>query len=148
MQNVTERLALAGAINPASYATGEQLSGAVPLSGCRRLVATIKTGALGVSATVDAQLKGAVGSGGSYAAIPGTAITQIVKASGDNVQVEIELNPQRVEDLGLGYTHVKLSIVIGTAASIVDATIQTDRSRYVDASLYDLTSVKQKVVLV
>lgn len=148
MQNVSERLAIVGVVNPASYGAGEQLSAAISLSGLRRLMAVVQTGVMGASATIDVSLKGSTTSGGTYTAITGAALVQIVKATGDNIQAELEVSPQRIEDLALGYTFVKLSVTVGVAASIVGAQVFADRTRYVDAALYDLSSVKQKVTLV
>lgn len=147
MQSITEKFPLLTTIDPASYAAGEQLSAAIPLAQIRRILAVIQTGVLGTSATVDAQLKGATSSGGTYTAIPNTAITQIVKASGDNKQVEIELDSKAVENLALSYTHVKLSVVVAVAASIVAAQVRGDRTRWLDGSLYNPASLQTGVAL-
>ena len=90
---VTEEMAVLGTINPASLSTGATSTGWVLASGFHRFLALIETGVLGSSATLDAKLEQATDSSGTGAKdVTSKAITQIVKASGDNKRALINLN--------------------------------------------------------
>ena len=84
-QLLTEALAVAAdGIHSAPQSTSEKLTGAVSLATFPQVLFIVDTGTLGASGTLDFQVKGATSAGGTYAAIAGTAITQLVKASNDN----------------------------------------------------------------
>jgi hypothetical protein len=93
-------------------------------------MALISTGILGASATVDAKLQQATdGAGTGVKDIPGAAITQIVKASGDNKFSFINLDPQKL-DVANGFCFVRLSVTVGTAASLVAGYLFGGNPRY------------------
>jgi len=117
-QLLTEAIAVAAdGIHSASQSTSEKLTGAVSLATFPQVLFVVDTGTLGASGTLDFQVKGATSSGGTYAAIGGTAITQLVKASNDYQYAIVLVTAEKVNALGLGYTHVKGSLVPGTAAA-------------------------------
>lgn len=142
---LSEVSALLGGIDPVSQAAGTVTSGWVSLANFDRLMAVVKTGVLGTSATVDAKLQQATDSSGTGAKdITGKAITQIVKASGDNKQVEINLLENEL-DVNGAFCYMRLSVTVGTAASLISADLWGGVPRYADASVYNAASVVQIV---
>jgi hypothetical protein len=120
---VSEALAVLATFDPISQAAATVTTGWVSMADVDRLLAVLQTGVLGASATVDAKLQQAKDSGGTGAKdITGKAITQIVKASGDNKQALINLNEKDLDVTG-GFFYVRLSITVGVAASQIAASL-------------------------
>ena len=105
----------ADGIHSASQSAAEKLTAAVDLGKFRKVMFIVDSGTLGTSGTLDFQIKGSATSGGTYTAITGTAVTQLVKASNDNNYVISELDCATAA--ALGYRYVKGSLLPGTAAS-------------------------------
>lgn len=140
-----ERNAVLTTMDPASVAPGTVVSAWVPMANFHSVAALLQTGVLGASATVDAKLRQATDASGTGAKdITGKAITQIVKASGDNKQVILEA---RGDDLdgNNGYAFVALSVTVGTAASIVSAAVIGNNPRFLPASAFNQAAVTQLV---
>lgn len=145
-QFMTEALAIAAdGIHSASQSAAEKLTGAVDLSKFRNVLFIIDTGTLGASGTLDFQVKGATTSGGSYTAIPSTAITQLVKASNDNQYALVSVRSDAVSALGLNYAFIKGSLLPGTAASNSAVVVLGELSRFEPASALNSTAVVQTV---
>ena len=126
----SEGLAVLATIDPISQGAGTVTTGWVDHSLYLALMAVIQTGVLGASATVDAKLQQATSSGGAGAKdVTGKAITQIVKASGDNKQALINLKEADLDTEG-GFRYVRLSITVGTAASLIAATLYGALPKY------------------
>lgn len=122
----TERQALLGTIDPISQGAGTVTSGWISASNYERFLAVLQTGVLGASATVDAKLQQATDSSGTGAKdVTGKAITQIVKASGDGKQALINLRADEL-DMNGGFGYFRLSVTVGTAASLIGAAIYGD----------------------
>src|ERR1043165_3283297 len=114
----SDKIALLGAINPQSSAT-TVTTGWIDASQYYNFLALIDTGVLGTSATVDAKLQQATNSSGTGVKdVTGKAITQLVKASNDNNQAQINLKSEEL-DINNGFNYFRLSITVGTAASLV-----------------------------
>lgn len=126
-EKLSQQLAVIGQYNPASIAASTVLSASIDMAKYRRLLVIVQCGVLGASATVDVKLTQAATSGGSYTDISGKAITQLVKASNDNSVVKIDL---AAEELTQGQRFVKVSITVGTAASILGVIVLADDGRY------------------
>ena len=142
---LSEHLAKLGTIDPVSQAAGTVTSGWISAADFERFVATIQTGVLGASATVDAKLQQATSSGGAGAKdVTGKAITQIVKASGDNKQVDINLRAEELDTNG-GFNYFRLSVTVGVATSLISALIQGGVPRHFPASALNAASVVQLV---
>lgn len=140
-----ERNAIAATLDPASQAAGTYTTGWISMANYHSLTALIQTGVLGASATVDAKLQQATSSGGAGVKdVSGKAITQIVKASGDNKQVTIDLRDTELDVAG-GFAFVRLSLTVGTAASIVSAVVFGNNPLYVPASAFNQAGVVQQV---
>jgi hypothetical protein len=141
----SEQVAVLGAISPSSQTAGALTSSWVSAANFNKLLAIIATGVLGASATVDAKFQQATdGTGTGAKDVSGAALTQIVKASGDNVQAEINLDPQQL-DVANGFAYVQLSVTVGTAASLTAALLLGFTPRFAPASDANATSVKQIV---
>ena len=141
----SDRTGVLGVINPASIAASTVLTAYVPVAKWHTLAAIIATGVLGASATVDAKLRQAQDSSGTGVKdITGKAITQLVKASHDNVQAVIECKADDLDTTN-GFTHVALSVTVGTAASILGALLLGTNPRYAPASDFDAATVSQIV---
>jgi len=136
-----EEYSVVGVINPSSQAAGEALTAAIDLSKWADVMAVLSVGALGASATVDATWKAATTSGGTYAAVSGTGITQLTKAdSDDNKQVLVHLRP--IETAGKRYA--KFSVTVAVAACLTSVVV-LGRPVVKPATDNDLTTVDEVV---
>lgn len=142
---IAEQIAVMATLNPASVSASTVVSTWVPMVNLNSLLAYIQTGVLGASATLDAKLRQATDSSGTGAKdITGKALAQIVKASGDNVQATLECRDTDLDTNG-GFAYVALSITVGTAASIVGATLFGGNTLYMPASAFNQVGVVQQV---
>ncbi len=139
----SELLAILAAIDPASQAAGTVSTGWISVANHHSLLAVLQTGVLGTAATVDAKLQQALDATGTSAKdITGKAITQIVKASGDNKQVLINARPEELDTVN-GFGFVRLSVTVGTAASIVAAQMLGVNPRELPAHTGNQSAVAQ-----
>jgi hypothetical protein len=113
---------LQATIDPVSQGVGTITTPWFNAAGFLGVVALIQTGLLGVAATVDAKLQLARDGSGTGAKDAGKAITQIVKATGDNKQSIIRA-PAWQLDFGSGFPYARLSITVGGAASLIAASV-------------------------
>lgn len=144
-QNPTEQVAILDAIAPASQAAGSVTTGWVSAANFQRLLAHIQTGTLGASATVDAKLQQASDASGTGAKdVTGKAITQIVKATGDDKIAAINLKGEDLDVEG-GFSYVRLSITVGTAASEIAAALFGFGPRFQPASDFNAAAVAEIV---
>lgn len=142
---ISEQLAILATLDPASVAASTVVTTWVPVANFHSLAALIQTGVLGASATVDAKLRQATDNAGAGAKdITGKAITQIVKASGDNKQVVIECRADDLDTAG-GFAFVALSLTVGVAASIVGAMLTGGNARFMPASAFNQAAVVQVI---
>ncbi|MFM0506682.1 hypothetical protein [Paraburkholderia sp. RL17-373-BIF-A] len=141
----SEQVAVLGAITPSSQGAGALTSAWVSAANFNKLLGLIQTGVLGAAATVDAKFQQATDPAGTGAKdVPGAAVAQIVKATGDNVQAEINLDPQQL-DVANGFSFVQLSVTVGTAASLTAALLLGFTPRFAPVSDANAASVKQIV---
>ncbi|RTL40557.1 MAG: hypothetical protein EKK53_15325 [Burkholderiales bacterium] len=118
-QRVSEGLALIGTIDPVSQAAGTVTTSWLDQSQYLVLMALVAIGAFGASATVDAKLQQATDSAGTGAKdVTGKAVTQLVAGGGNNRQVLINMKEADLDTEG-GFRYVRLSITVGTAATLV-----------------------------
>lgn len=120
---VNDKLAVVDVIDPQAITAGATgvLTAAIDMKDYSQLIAVISSGTLGTSGTFDAKFVGCATSGGTYAAITGKAITQMVKASNDNDIAILELNEETVA--AQGFRYVKLNLLAGTANSTSAAVV-------------------------
>lgn len=141
----SELLAILATVDPVSQAAGTVTTGWVLASYFERMLAVIKTGVLGAGATVDAKLQQATSAGGAGAKdVTGKAITQIVKATGDGKQALINLAVEELDSNG-GFAYVRLSITVGTAASLIAAELLGANPKQLPASQFNQAAVVQIV---
>ena len=147
-QNIlaSDRAAVVGALNPGSIAAGTTPTGWVAAADWGRFLGVIQSGTLGASATIDAKLQQAQDSAGTGAKdITGKAITQMTTGATDsNKQSEINLHRDEL-DLANNFTHVRLSVTVGVAASGMSAVLLGFDPRYNAASDNDAATVKEVI---
>jgi hypothetical protein len=141
----SEMLAILATIDPASQAVGMISTGWISGANHHGLLAVIQTGVLGTSATVDAKLQQAVDSAGTSAKdIGGKAITQIVKATGDNKQALINVKPEELDTVN-GFGFVRVTVTVGVAASVTSAQLLGVNPRYAPADAGNQAAVVQVI---
>ena len=141
----SELLSVLATIDPAAQAAGVVSTGWLSMANHHGLLALVQTGLLGTSATVDAKLQQAVDSSGTSAKdITGKAITQIVKAAGDNKQALINVKPEELDTAG-GFGYVRLSVTVGVAASQTSAQVLGLSPRFAPADAFNQAAVAQVV---
>lgn len=141
----SENVAVLATLDPASVAASTVTTGWVNAGLFLHIMALIQTGVLGASATVDAKLQQATDSSGTGAKdVTGKKLTQIVKASGDNKQAIINLKPQEL-DVSNGFNYVRLSLTVGTAASLVGAVVVGMIARYGSCEQFNQAATAQVV---
>lgn len=119
----SERVSVLATLDPISQSAATVSTGWIDASQHERFLVLVQTGVLGASATLDAKLRQATDSSGTSAKdVSGKAITQIVKASGDNKQAEINLRAEELDTNG-GFAYFCLTLTVGTAASLIAATV-------------------------
>ncbi len=141
----SELVAILATLDPTSQAAGTLSTGWIPAGNHHNLLAVIQTGVLGTGATVDAKLQQANDATGTGAKdIADKAITQLVKASGDNKQVLIDIKPEEL-DIANGFGFVRLSLTVGVAASFTAAQVLGISPRVLPAAGANQASVSQIV---
>lgn len=144
-QKLSEGLAVLATYDPASVAASTVTTGWVDQSVFFYVLALIQTGVLGAGATVDAKLQQATDNAGTGAKdVTGKAITQIVKATGDNKQAMISMKEADLDTEG-GFRFIRLSITVGVAASQLSAALIGGVPRFQPASAYNQAGVVQIV---
>ena len=141
----SEQLAILSTLDPISASAGSATSTWVPVQNFHSILAIITTGVLGASATIDAKLQQATDSSGTGSKdVASRSITQILKASGDNKQALINMRTDEIDTTN-AYTHVRLVVTVGTAASVYGAQLLGMNPRFAPASDSNQTGVVQIV---
>ena len=141
----SEMLAILATIDPASQSAGTATTGWVSVANHHGLLAVVQTGVLGTLATVDAKFQQATDSSGAGAQdVAGRAITQIVKATGDNKQALINLKPEELDTLN-GFGFVRVALTVGVAASITGAQLLGVNPRFAPADSGNQAAVVQVI---
>ena len=141
----SEMLAVLATIDPATQAAGAVSTGWVSVANHLGFLALVQTGVLGTSATVDAKLQQALDSSGTGAKdISGKAITQIVKATGDNKQALVNVKPEELDTVN-GFGFVRVIVTVGVAASITSAQLLGVNPRYAPADVGNQAAVVQVI---
>lgn len=138
-------VSVVGVLDPDTYAAGTYETPWIDMGAVGDLMAMISTGTLGASATVDAKFEQATDSSGTGAKdVAGAAMTQLTKASNDDDQVLIDLRAGKL-DLLNGFSHGRLSVTVGTASSVLAATVLGMYPMLAPASKLNVPSVVQIV---
>lgn len=141
-----EGAAVVGTIDPDAYAASTVVSDYVDMTKFQEVMAVVMAGELGSSATLDAKLRQATDSSGTGVKdITGKAITQLTQAGTDSdKQAVIRVRSDEL-DVANRFTHVALSMTIGTATSDAGAILLGFMSRYQPGNSYDLATVDEIV---
>lgn len=141
----SEVVATLATIDPISQGAGTVTTGWVSTADFLAFRAEVRTGVMGASATLDAKIQQASDSSGTGAKdITGKAIVQIVKASGDGKQAYINFRPEDLDANG-GFGWVRLSMTVGTAASLIAGKLEGIHPRFAPASAKNQAGVVQVV---
>lgn len=142
----SEMLTILATLDPASQAVGTATTGWISVANHHGLMASVQSGALGASATLDAKFQQALDSSGTGAKdIIGKAITQLTQAaSGSNRQVLINLKPEELDTMN-GFGFVRLSVTVGVAPSLTSAQLIGVNPRYAPADSLNQAAVAQVV---
>lgn len=140
----SDRFPLLAKLDPVSQAAATVTTDWVSLADFNAIMAMLMVGALGASATVDAKLQQATdGTGTGAKDVTGKAITQLTQAGTDsNKQVMINCRAEEL-DVDGGFTHVRLSVTVATAACLIAAGIFGVDARYAPAA--DVSTVDEVV---
>jgi hypothetical protein len=108
---------LMAVIDPDATAAGTASTDWVSLADFVSIMAIALAGTLGTSATFDAKIEEAQDSSGTGAQdLSGKAAAQLTQAGTDQSDKQIIFNV-RENDLSEGFTHVRLTLTVGTATS-------------------------------
>ncbi len=141
----SELFSVLATIDPASQAVGTVTTGWISAGNHHSLLALVQSGVLGTGATLDAKLQQATDASGTGAKdVTGKAITQIVKATGDNKQTLINLRPDDL-DVTNGYAYVRLSLTVAVAASLTAAQLLGFNPRFAPGDASNQAAVAQVV---
>lgn len=144
---VSEQVAVVGTIDPDVTAAGDVTTDYADAGKFESLAALVLVGTMGTNATVDAKLVQATDSSGTGSKdITGKAITQLTQAGTDQSDSQAIINVRAEElDTANGFTHVALTVTVGTATSDVGAVLLGGNARFEPASDNDLASVEEIV---
>lgn len=127
---ISEGLGVLASIDPASIAASTVTSSWVSAANFLSYLLVVQTGVMGASATIDAKIQQATDSGGTGAKdVTGKAITQLVKATGDNKQALLDFRAQDL-DAANGFGWIRISLTVATAASIAGALLYGANARF------------------
>lgn len=140
-ERITEAIAYAARLAPASVGVGTATLGPVQLAQTKKALFILSLGAFGGSATVDAKVQTSATSGGTYADVSGGAITQQT-ATG---LVLIEVRAETLSNLDHNQW-VRVLVTVGTAAVFVSGEVLLAPTDYSPASLLNATILQTLVV--
>ena len=141
----SEQLSILATFDPISQAAATVNTGWVSVANFHSFLAVVQTGVMGASATLDAKVQQAQDNTGTGVKdITAKSIAQIVKASGDNKQALINFRPEDLDNAS-GFAYVRLSLTVGTAASVVAATLLGINARYASAEIFNQAAVVQAI---
>lgn len=142
---LAEILSVLGTVDPISQGVGTVTTGWISAANHERFMALIQTGVLGAAATVDAKLQQATDNVGTGVKdVAGKSIAQIIKATGDNKQAEINLRAEEL-DIANGFAYFRLSITVGVAASLLGASVLGGVAKNGPASALNQAGVVQNI---
>jgi hypothetical protein len=140
-------VAVLGVIDPDVTTASTVVSDWVPIANYNSVMGVVLAGTLGSSATIDAKMRQATDSSGTSAKdISGKSITQMTQAGTDQSDDQAVINVREDElDVAGGFTHVALSVTVGTATSDLGAVVLGINPTYGVASDNDHADVGEIV---
>lgn len=141
----SEQAAVLATIVPVSQSAATVVSAWVSVANFERIAAVLQTGAMTTGSTIDAKLRQATDASGTSAKdITGKAITQLVAATNGSNEVTIECRAGEL-DVSNSFGYVALSVTVGTANSLISATLYGLAPRFAPASAFNHTGTVQQV---
>ena len=134
--SLDEALEIVGKVDAVSEGAGATSTGWVDAAGISAFLAIVGAGTLGASATLDGKFEQATSAAGAGVkditkrnVASGTviAIPQLVDATDDNETHAIGMTPQLDMDIQSGFTHVRFTVTVATAACLVAVALLADR---------------------
>lgn len=142
----SDRVAVVGVIDPDVTTASTVTTSWIDMAKFGALMAIVMAGTLGSSATLDAKFQQATDSSGTGAKdIAGKAITQLTQAGTDSDKQAIINLFQNELDIDNGFTHVQLSLTVGTATSDAGAIVLGFDPVKGQAALSDLATIDEIV---
>ena len=128
---ISSQVVVAGVIDPDAYSASTVTTGWIDMGMFEAIMATVMVGTMGTGAPADAKLQQAPDAAGTGAKdVTGKAITQLTEAGTDSdKQAIIECRSDEL-DVNNSFTHVRLSVTIGTAACDAGAIVHGVAARY------------------
>ena len=142
----SEQVGVLDAITPISQAAGSVSTAWVSVQNFHKALALVQIGVFGASATVDANVQQAQDNAGTGAKAftNAKAITQLLAAGGNNKQIEINIATSEL-DVENSFYFVRLTITVGTAATLVSGAVIGFNARNAPGSDFNNASVTQIV---
>jgi len=138
--------AIVGAIDPDVTTASTVTTGWIDASEFKAFMGVVMAGTLGTSATVDAKFEQATDSSGTGAKdVSGTDITQLTQAGTDSDKQAVINVTQEDLDIANSFTHIRLSVTVGTATSDAGALVLGFYPSYGPASDNDASTVDEIV---
>lgn len=143
--NLSSRIAMLGGVSPRAAAVGTVSTPWLDMQMLFAVMVLISIGAFGNAATVDAQIEQATdGNGANAKPIPGSQITQLVAAGGNDRQAQIDLR-QEDFDKNAGLRFFRVTVTVGGAATQLAAMVLGTDFRAGNGTSNDAASVAQTV---
>jgi len=143
--NLSSRIAMLGGVSPRAAAVGTVSTTWLDMQMLFAVMVLISIGAFGNAATVDAQIEQATdGNGANAKPIPGSQITQMVAAGGNDRQAQIDLR-QEDFDKNAGFRFFRVTVTVGGAATQLAAMVLGTDFRAGNGTINDAASVAQTV---
>jgi hypothetical protein len=143
--NLSSRIALLGGISPRAAAVGAVSTPWLDMQMLFTVMVLVSIGAFGAGATVDVKIEQATDSNGADAKpIPGSQITQLVAAGGNDRQAQIDLR-QEDFDKNAGFRFFRVTVTVGGAATQLAAMVLGTDFRAGNGTSNDATTVAQTV---
>jgi hypothetical protein len=143
--NLSSRIAMLGGVSPRAAAVGTVSTPWLDMQMLFAVMVLISIGAFGNAATVDAQIEQATdGNGANAKPIPGSQITQLVAAGGNDRQAQIDLR-QEDFDKNAGFRFFRVTVTVGGAATQLAAMVLGTDFRAGNGTSNDAASVAQTV---
>jgi hypothetical protein len=142
---LSERLAVAGAIDPDAYTANSYLSGEIDAGLYEQLMFVGLAGTLGSSGTLTFAVHGAAAAGGSYAAITAKANAALTQA-GTDADKQVIINLRGADLLAQARRFVKHSMIVGVQTSDCGAIVLGELKQGGAGHLNSLMSERYAVV--
>lgn len=139
---LSENLALVGVIAPAVATPATYQTAAINTALQGRVVFLVNVGTVAGGGTLDFKIQASATSGGSYADVASTSITQITAS---NKQAKCEIRAETLQSLGIG-PYIKGTAIVGTANVTFDVVALGGVSHYGPNSDNDLATVTSTIL--